>query len=82
MRADYLDTVVWDHITGLLADPALIRAEISKRLEAARSRILEGEPLAAVAADVGFVDQAHLTRRFRDFLGTTPAAFRRPSTRG
>ena len=34
VRADYLDTVVWDHITGLLADPALIRAEISKRLQA------------------------------------------------
>jgi site-specific DNA recombinase len=26
VRADYLDTVVWDHITGLLADPQLIRA--------------------------------------------------------
>ena len=26
-----------DHITGLLADPALIRAEISKRLEQART---------------------------------------------
>ena len=37
VRADYLDTVVWDHITGLLADPALIRAEISKRLDAART---------------------------------------------
>jgi site-specific DNA recombinase len=37
VRADYLDTVVWDHITGLLADPALIRAEISKRLEQART---------------------------------------------
>jgi hypothetical protein len=24
---------VWDHITGLLADPHLIRAEIDKRLE-------------------------------------------------
>ena len=34
VRADYLDEVVWDHITGLLADPALIRAEIGKRLEA------------------------------------------------
>jgi len=34
---DYLDTVVWDHITHLLADPALIRAEISKRLDAART---------------------------------------------
>ena len=37
VRADYLDQVVWDHITGLLADPALIRAEISKRLDAART---------------------------------------------
>src|SRR6516165_5166661 len=37
VRADYLDTVVWDHITGLLADPALIRAEITKRLDQART---------------------------------------------
>ena len=37
VRADYLDTVVWDHITALLAGPALIRAEITKRLEQART---------------------------------------------
>jgi site-specific DNA recombinase len=37
VRADYLDDVVWDHITALLADPALIRAEITKRLDAART---------------------------------------------
>ena len=37
VRADYLDTVVWEHITSLLADPALIRAEIGKRLEQART---------------------------------------------
>jgi site-specific DNA recombinase len=37
VRADYLDTVVWDHIAHLLADPALIRAEIGKRLEQART---------------------------------------------
>ena len=37
VRADYLDTVVWDHVTALLTDPALIRAEISKRLEQART---------------------------------------------
>ena len=29
--------MVWDHITGLLADPALIRAEIARRLEQART---------------------------------------------
>jgi site-specific DNA recombinase len=37
VRADYLDQVVWDHITGLLADPALTRAEIDRRLEQARA---------------------------------------------
>ena len=37
VRADYLDTVVWDHITGLLADPGLIRAEIDRRLTRART---------------------------------------------
>jgi site-specific DNA recombinase len=37
VRADYLDAVVWDHITTLLADPHLIRAEIDRRLQAART---------------------------------------------
>jgi site-specific DNA recombinase len=37
VRSDYLDTVVWDHITTLLSDPALIRAEIDKRLHTART---------------------------------------------
>ena len=37
VRADYVDEVVWNHIAGLLADPALIRAEIDRRLEQART---------------------------------------------
>jgi len=37
VRADYLDTVVWDHIIGMISDPHLIRAEIDKRLERART---------------------------------------------
>jgi site-specific DNA recombinase len=37
VRVDYLDQVVWDHVTGLLADPQLIRAEIDKRLDQART---------------------------------------------
>jgi DNA invertase Pin-like site-specific DNA recombinase len=32
VRADYLDQVVWAHVTALLADPALIRAELDRRL--------------------------------------------------
>ncbi len=47
----------------------------ARRLGAARDRILGGQPLADVAAEVGFCDQAHLTRRFKRFLGTTPARF-------
>ncbi len=37
VRADYLDTVVWDHVSHLLADPALIRTEIDKRLDQVRT---------------------------------------------
>jgi site-specific DNA recombinase len=36
VRADQLDQVVWDHVTGLLADPALIHAEIDRRLSQQR----------------------------------------------
>lgn len=34
------------------------------------------EPLAAVAADHHYADQAHMTRDFRRWLGTTPTALR------
>jgi DNA invertase Pin-like site-specific DNA recombinase len=37
VRADYLDTVVWDHITAMLTDPHLIRTEIDKRLDSSRT---------------------------------------------
>jgi site-specific DNA recombinase len=32
VRADYLDDVVWAHVTALLADPALVQAELDRRL--------------------------------------------------
>ena len=47
----------------------------ARRLETARDRILAGQPLADVATEVGFFDQAHLTRRFKRFLGVTPGRF-------
>ena len=50
---------------------------VGRRLDAARDRILDGESLANVAASVGFCDQAHLTRRFKRFLGVTPGRFAR-----
>jgi site-specific DNA recombinase len=48
VRADHLDHLVWDHITGLLADPALIQAEIDKRLDHARA----SDPAARARADL------------------------------
>jgi site-specific DNA recombinase len=50
VRADYLDHVVWDHITGLLADPTLIRAELDKRLHHART----ADPAARARRDLDF----------------------------
>jgi AraC-like DNA-binding protein len=51
---------------------------IGRRVEAARRRLLDGEPIAAVAAGVGFHDQAHLHRHFTRLVGTTPRRFARP----
>jgi AraC-like DNA-binding protein len=48
-----------------------------RRVEEARRRLLGGEPAAAVAAAVGFHDQAHLHRHFTRLVGTTPRAFSR-----
>lgn len=47
------------------------------RLKEARRRLMAGEAVAAVAADLGFADQAHLTRRFKAAFGITPGAYRR-----
>ncbi|GAA4086563.1 hypothetical protein GCM10022248_65360 [Nonomuraea soli] len=44
----------------------------------ALDRLEQGEPsLALLAADLGFADQAHLTRTVRHHLGHTPTALRR-----
>lgn len=54
---------------------------ISKRIDEARRRLLDGQAPAQVAVDVGFYDQAHLNRHFRTLLATTPGRFQR-STNG
>jgi len=47
------------------------------RITRALDRLEAGEPsLAVLAADLGFADQAHLTRTVRDHLGHTPSALR------
>ena len=53
------------------------RYVIGRRVDRARRLLLEGMPLADVAAATGFYDQAHLTRHFRRVLGVTPGVFAR-----
>lgn len=49
----------------------------SLRVECACRLLREGVEPAAVAVEVGFADQAHLTRAFKQRLGTTPGAYQR-----
>lgn len=48
---------------------------VTRRVEAARRLLLDGRPIADVAATVGFHDQSHLHRHFTRLVGTTPRRF-------
>jgi AraC-like DNA-binding protein len=54
---------------------------VARRIDAARKRLLVGEPIAQVAAEVGFYDQAHFTRQFRRHVGTPPGRYALWATR-
>lgn len=57
---------------------SLTRYRNRVRVGKALDRLEAGEPsLAVLATDLGFADQAHLTRTIRDQLGHTPTALRR-----
>lgn len=51
-------------------------AEDLRDLLDARARLLEGQPLAQVAADVGFHHQAHFAKHFKRHVRTTPGSYR------
>lgn len=61
---------------GPTASPRICGAT-GRRVEAPWRRLLDGEPIAAVATAVGFHDQAHLHRHFTRLVGTTPRRFSR-----
>jgi len=51
---------------------------MTQRIQHARHLLAHSDlDVAQIATDVGFCDQSHLTRRFRNVTGETPAAFRR-----
>jgi AraC-like DNA-binding protein len=45
------------------------------RVRRAKSLLREGLPIAMVAAEAGFYDQAHLTRQFKCIVGVTPGRY-------
>lgn len=52
--------------------------QLATRIERAQTLLMESDlSVADIAAHLGFSDQAHLTRAFRQVAGETPAAWRR-----
>ncbi len=50
---------------------------LQERVRRAQALLRAGLAPADVAAEVGFTDQSHLTRRFKRILGITPGRYRR-----
>ncbi|TDK31755.1 AraC family transcriptional regulator [Rhizobium deserti] len=52
--------------------------QLAKRIELAKTLLMQGNlPVADIAVQLGFSDQAHLTKAFRQATGNTPVAWRR-----
>jgi AraC-like DNA-binding protein len=52
--------------------------QLSRRIDMARQMLSETEmSIAGISAQLGFSDQAHLTKVFRSITGETPAVWRR-----
>ncbi|MDE1180547.1 AraC family transcriptional regulator [Paraburkholderia sp.] len=50
--------------------------QMQQRIAHARTLLRSGHPIAMVALDAGFADQAHFTKAFVRFMGMTPGQFR------
>jgi AraC-like DNA-binding protein len=51
--------------------------QVQRRVLLAKALLAAGTPPAVAAARCGFADQAHLTRRFKALVGTTPGRYAR-----
>lgn len=54
---------------------------VDRRIQRSRHELRRGRPIADVAAQFGFADQAHLQRTFRRLVATTPGHYRAGVTR-
>lgn len=59
----------------LMCGTSPYRYLLMRRLDVAREQIARHRPLADVALETGFADQAHLTRMFKAAYGLTPARY-------
>ncbi|MCQ1800127.1 AraC family transcriptional regulator, partial [Neorhizobium galegae] len=65
---------VFKHTTGKTP----LQWQLARRIDLAKSLLVESDlAVAEIAAQLGFTDQAHLTKAFRQIAGDTPAAWRR-----
>lgn len=51
--------------------------QLNRRINLARDRLGQGQPLAEVAHALGFADQSHFQRLFKAHAGVTPGRYRR-----
>jgi hypothetical protein len=64
--------------SGRSLDHAIAGLRGRVRLGRGMALLRDGMPVAEVAADLGYFDHAHLTRRATQVLGVPPSAFRSP----
>lgn len=56
--------------------------QTNRRIQHVQARLREGLPIAQVALEAGFADQAHLQRTFKRLTAATPGQYRRTSEGG
>jgi transcriptional regulator GlxA family with amidase domain len=59
--------------TGMTPHGYVVRCRVRRAQELLASTDL---PLSEIAVAVGFADQSHCARRFREHVGTTPSRYR------